>query len=204
MRRAAWRLLGAGCLAVLALSGWTAWKGWTAYRSLEEAGSRLPELAQHVTALDAPGAAATVADIRASTERARVATQDPVWRLASRFPWGGQNLGALSTSAAAVDRLADQGLPRLVDVTAGAAEVRGSVTELRRPDGAVVARAVQALGPLEGAAERARVRLRDVDAEYLLPQVDALLTRLEDQVDLESRARAVLDRLPPGLRSFLG
>jgi hypothetical protein len=199
MRRVVGGVLLVGTLLVLVAAAWTASRGWVAYSALQRVRDEVPVLVDAVTAADPDRVAASAARVREDTEEARRATQDPLWRLASRFPLGGENLQALTTTSTAVDGLADDGLPALEQVVTGVDDARTSLRAVAGLDvtalddaAAALRDAVGALPAVEEATSTARAQIATVDGEHLLPEVEQARDQLLDVLDLGARAEELL------------
>jgi len=203
MRRAVGWVLLIGVVLVLAATAWTASRGWAAYSALQRVRDEVPELTSAVTSVDPDALAASVERVQADSERARAATDDPLWRLASRVPLGGENLSALTTASVAVDRLADEGLPGLQRVVGGVDEARTSLTTGQGLDLAALRGALDGVGDVQAATDAARGRLEDIQGDDLLPQVEQARDDLLEQLDLTQRAEDLLGTVSlPGLASL--
>lgn len=203
MRRAVGWVLLVGVVLVLAAGAWTASRGWVAYSALQDVRDEVPAITSAVTSVDPDALAVSVARVRERSERALEATDDPLWRLASRFPLGGENLAALTTASGAVDRLADEGLPGLERVVGGVDDARTSLTTGQGLDLAALRGALDGLEEVQTASEAARGRLADIQGEDLLPQVEQARDDLREQLDLAQRAEELLGTVSlPGLASL--
>jgi len=203
MRRVVGWVLLVGVVLVLAAGAWTASRGWVAYSALQDVRDEVPELTSAVTAVDPDALAASVERLRADSDRAREATDDPLWRVASRFPLGGENLSALTTASIAVDRLADDGLPALQGVVGGVDEARTSLTTGGGLDLAALRGVLDDVGDVQAASEAARGRLEGIQGDDLLPQVERARDDMVEQLDLAQRAQDLLGTVAlPGVGSL--
>ncbi|MEJ5946773.1 hypothetical protein WDZ17_15860 [Pseudokineococcus basanitobsidens] len=192
MRRVVGRLVLLGVVLVLAAAAWTASRGWVAYSALQDVRDGVPAVVDAVTAVDPDALARASDDVREDARRARDATDDPLWRLASRFPLGGENLAALTTSSRAVDGLATDGLPALEQVVTGVDDARDALTGGEGLDVGALRSAFDALGELQQATTTARERLATIRGEHLLPQVEQARDELRSSLDLAGRAEDLL------------
>lgn len=203
MRRALGWVLLVGVLLVVGAAAWTASRGWVAYAALQRVRDEVPALTGAVTSVDPEALEASVRRVQADADRAREATEDPLWRLASRVPLGGENLSALTTASLAVDRLADDGLPGLQRVVGGVDDARTALTTGEGLDLAALRRAVDGLGDVRAASEAARGRLGEIRGDDLLPQVERARDDLRAQLDLAARAEELLGTVAlPGVGSL--
>jgi hypothetical protein len=181
---AAWAAIGLVVAAALTVGGvvYLAWRAQQVVGHLQAAADRVPTLAGQLTTLDVAGAGATTTALRAETAAAVVITRDPVWRLAERFPWGGQNFAAASAGARAADRMATGGAGGALDAAGAVVALRDRVLALDLDPAAAradAARARDGAAAVGAAAGAARGELRGLDRRYLLPPVAAALRRVE-------------------------
>lgn len=204
MRRVVgWALL-VGLVLVLGAAVWTASRGWVAWSALQRVRDEVPALTAAVVRADPEALAASTRRVQADADRAVEATDDPLWRLASRLPLG-ENLAALTTASVAVDRLADDGLPGLQRVVGGVDEARSSLTSGEGLDLPALRGALDGLGDVTAASEAARERLGEIQGDHLLPEVRAARDDLRSQLDLGARARELLGDLDlPGAGLLAG
>src|SRR5689334_11762099 len=101
-------------LALLVFS----WQGLTAARALKDAQVTAGGLADAISSGDVPHARAELVAFDDATSRAHRRTDGPLWWLAARIPVAGRNAAAISTIARQSDAIADEALPRIVDVAA--------------------------------------------------------------------------------------
>lgn len=161
--------------------------GWRAQRvvaHLQAAADRAPVLVEQLTALDVGGARSTASAMQAETSEAVAITEDPVWRLAARFPWGGQNLRAAGAGARAADHLARAGGDGAVRAASALADARSHALTLdvvgARDD---VARARDEAAAVIAATALARGELDGLDRRYLVPPAASALARVESAAD---------------------
>ena len=101
-------------LALVVVVAWLAWLLVDALRAraaLEDVAARLPVLQEQVRS--GQDATATVEDVRGSAALAAAATHGPHWTLARALPLVGDDARALGEVTGAVDRVAQDALPRL-------------------------------------------------------------------------------------------
>jgi hypothetical protein len=199
------RVVGVLLLVVAALAVWVGVRGWLAKDHLERAAVLVPRLEQQARA-----GAATSGDLRTlqrETGAARDLTGDPVWSSAMHLPWIGDDLSAVRAAAVAVDVVARDAVPPLLQV-ADTLEPAA----LRPKDGRVqLEPLVKAQAPLR-AADRALARATTVidpfvgngpESGSLLPPVDHALDGLAAQIHKVARDTATggraADLLPPML-----
>ena len=110
--------MGSGVIvAVIVFCGlWIGLRALAAKSSLEAAIPLVTTLKSQVTALDVPGAKATLAKLEPKVSSARSDTSDPIWRGAEAVPFVGPNLTAVRTLAASTDDVVTQAIEPLVGV----------------------------------------------------------------------------------------
>jgi hypothetical protein len=106
--------LGATLLAILAAAAWIGLRGLEAHGHLISARGAAERAAANIS--DPKKAAQPITDFSAETGAAHELTSDPVWRAIEWLPWVGPQLRAVSTLAAAADRVADDALAPLAEV----------------------------------------------------------------------------------------
>lgn len=198
-------------VVVTVLSGWLVYRGMQARSGLTAASERLPTLQEQVTSGDVDAARATLDRLQQDTGQAREAVQGPVWRLAAMLPFGGQNLDAVATVALAVDDVATDALPPLLD----AATVLDPQA-LAPTDGQVDLDPLLEAGPQLEQANAAIAAARDqvvaIDTADLVEQVAGPVEELQQQMERVAAATSTgataLSLLPPMLgadepRSYL-
>ncbi|WP_238007268.1 DUF4012 domain-containing protein [Dactylosporangium sp. AC04546] len=170
---------------------------------LQRAATLVGELETQVRAGDLRAARETAAELRRQTGEARADTRGPSWWLGRSLPAAGDDLGAVSVVAGAVDALAGQVLPPLLDAAEG---LSGFVRE----PGPALERVRAAAPRIEAAvavARDARARLGALDHEGLDPRIRAAVERVIAGLDrvapmLPAAARAA--ELLPGLLGIDG
>lgn len=199
-------------MVLVAVLAWLAWLMADLLRAraaLDDVAAALPGLQERVrSGEDAEGA---VEDVRRAAGTAAAATHGPHWALAGMLPVLGDDARALGEVTAAVERVAEDGLPRLADAVTVA-----SPAVLAPSDGAID------LGPLRGArddvvaADRAvsasLETVSAIDAGSLVPPLASAVVELRDQLaqlstETTTAARAV-ELVPPmlgadGVRDYL-
>ncbi|KLN33739.1 hypothetical protein FB00_16120 [Cellulosimicrobium funkei] len=107
---------GVVLVAVLAWSAWLVTDVLRARAALEDVASTLPELQQQVRAGQDAGAA--IEEVRRAAGVAASATHGPQWTVAHALPFVGDDARALGEVTGAVERVAEDALPRLADAVA--------------------------------------------------------------------------------------
>jgi protein-tyrosine-phosphatase len=101
-------------VAVLAAAGWVAVTGLSAKRELEVSRPLVSQARQQVLDGETSDATQTVNDLQRHTAKARQNTDGPVWSLAAKAPFLGDDVAAVRMTTRAVDDVAQQILPPLV------------------------------------------------------------------------------------------
>lgn len=187
---------------VVGVAVWVGWKGSVAYVGLRDAQSSAAKARDAISKGEAAEATRQLESTSESMERAREATDDPVWNAASSVPWLGANLRAVTALTVALDDLARDGVAPVVDVASivasgGLAPVDGRI------DLGPLAAAAPALASAADAGERASASLTGIDTGGLLPVVAEQVEEVREQVaDVASALRTgarVSALLPPML-----
>jgi Protein of unknown function (DUF4012) len=174
-------LLLGGALFVMLIS-WVGVRGLLAREHLLKARSEVAQLQSAITAGQTGDLAARLAQIRREAGAARGLTSDPVWSALSRVPYLGSTLEATGRVTAAVDQVANQVLPPLVQATD---MIQPST--LRQPDGALkLARLSAALPDLRAssaALSSARDRLRSTPSSGVVSAITNARQALSRSLD---------------------
>jgi hypothetical protein len=197
-------LLPAGLVLVLLLgsAGWVGYQGTRAADHLGAAAKLFVQLKEQVAAGDAGSAKRTLAALRRETGAAKDETAGPVWTMAGALPKLGDDLSAARTVADALDDLAADGLPPLIDAVSGL-----EAAVLAPKNGTIDLAALQAAAPR--VAEATAV-IKDVHARIakiptagldprLASRIPPLLTALERAEQLAGPAGRAMNLLPPML-----
>lgn len=167
-------VLLAALLGTLVLVGaWVGWRASQAAGALSEARTVAARMQSALRQGSVPDAT-DVAAAQDATGRARSATDDPVYRLASGLPWLGQQLDAVATVAAGLDDVTTAAMPPLVDLVAAVDD--GS---LRADDGTINLALLASAAPDVRSADETVERVR---ADVAAIRVDNLVGPLADAV----------------------
>jgi hypothetical protein len=201
-------------VAVAAVAvGWLTWRGLAAKQHLADADARTEVVRAALLDGRTEEATAAVADVRDDTARARDLTSDPIWRAAGALPLVGGNARAVTTTTAAVDRVAQDVLPVLVEQSDALdpAALRGADGRI---DLARIAAAAEPLAAAHASAQAAADDARAVDTEGLPSSLRDAVVRAQDGLDelaeMTGNASDAATLLPPMLgadgprRYFLG
>lgn len=172
---------GLALAVVIGLGVWLVTDALRAADALEEARGDVQELQEQVRAGDSAAADKTLVQLQAHSSTAARSTTGPVWTLARSLPWAGQNVRAVQTVAGAVDDLAQNALPSLMQAT-----TLVDPTALAPVDGRVDLAPLQEAAPAIVAADDAvqitAQQLDDLDTSALLALVAEPVETLRDQV----------------------
>jgi protein-tyrosine-phosphatase len=199
-----WPLLSVAILlvAVLAAGAWLAATGLSAKHELEASRPLVSEARQQLLDGDTTQARATVKNLQDHTSKARSRTDGPVWSLAEKAPFLGDDITAVRTTTRAVDDVAQQILPPLL-----------AMSDTIRPDKLRAAGDRINLAPLEKAApglrksaERSsaiKTQVDDINTQGLTGPVARAVADVQRKVDelattTDSAARAAA-LIPPML-----
>jgi len=189
-------LTGAMLLGV----GYVGWSAWRARAALLDARDSAKHLEQALRDEDLGTARTALTDLQQEADAARSRTDGPAWWFLERLPVLGDDADAIATLSAAIDTVATDGLPGLVDSAAGV--IDGSA--LTPHEGRFDLNTVTALRqPVEVATEalaQARDELAGVDqGELLEPVRDPFAqaeSQLADAADALRSARRAIAVLP--------
>jgi hypothetical protein len=198
------RLTLSALVFVCLVSAGTAWVGVRAVNArdhLLQAATLVQQLRAQLEAVD-PAAARTLGELQRATRAARSETQDPGWRLGGHLPFVGDDLAAVRAVAAAIDDLARDGLPPLVQ-TAGSIGAGGLAPEGGRIDLDPLSSAAPKLSTAHAAVIRAADRIGAISLDGLAAPLRAavvnLLAQLEGAEDITGVAARSSALLPPML-----
>jgi len=201
------RRLAVGTLAValVAAAGlaWVAARGANARDHLTRAAALVLQLRGQLDAGDVDAATATLAALRVETAAARAETADPAWRAGQRAPVVGYDLAAVRTVTVALDDLARDALPAMVE-TAGRVRLGTLVPRDGRVDLRGLARAAPRLADAEVAVALARDRIAAIEVDSLATPVRDAVVRLRDGLSRAAVDTATVARTAALLPAMLG
>lgn len=164
---------------VVVAGAWLASRAAQAAQGLTEAGEVLDDLRGDLDGDTAAELARRLPELQHDTARARAAAQDPVWRVAEHLPWAGPHLAAVRTVAVAVDDVAREALPAVVDLA-----TLLDAPQIRREDGsfdvALVADASPALDRAATVTDAAARSTAAIDTTGLVARVADPVTQVAD------------------------
>ena len=195
MRRVLLTSLVVGSL-VLGVGGWVGFRGWQARAHLVNAAGLAGELSGHLVGGDTARAQRALAALQEQSGAARRATGDPGWWLGRQVPYAGTNLSAVRQIAIAIDDLARQAFPALLEVDLG-----GLVPREGRLDVSELQAVTTQLAEVDTTVRRTRSELTAIRDDRLVGQVREAVVRLRGQIDelaeLTSAAERAGRLLPP-------
>ncbi|WP_456786830.1 DUF4012 domain-containing protein [Cellulomonas sp. P5_C5] len=205
--RGAARTAGLVCAAagvtVLGLGGWLAVDAVQAADALQAAKGDVQQLQAEVTAGDRAAADASLVRLQSNAARAARATTGPAWSVAGVLPWVGVNSRAVQSVADAVDDLAQDALPALMEATSmvdpsALAPVDGRI------DIAPLAAAAPAVVAADHAVRGATDQLDAIDTSTLLGVVAQPVELLRDQLADVASTTATAARAAQLVPAMLG
>lgn len=172
---------GLALVVVIGLGVWLVTDALRAADALEAARGDVQELQEQVRAGDSEAADRTLVQLQAHSSTAARSTTGPVWTLAGALPWAGPNVQAVQTVAGAVDDLAQDALPSLMQATtlvdpAALAPVGGRVNL------APLQEAAPAIVAADDSVQTTAQQLEDIDTTSLVGLVADPVDTLRDQV----------------------
>ncbi|GAA3274380.1 DUF4012 domain-containing protein [Dactylosporangium vinaceum] len=209
------RLVAGAIVLVVVLAGFglrLAIVGADAAGHLQRAATLVGQLESQLRGGDLAAARVTAADLRRQTAAARADAHGPSWWLGSALPVAGDDLTAVGAVADAVDALAAEVVPPLLDAADGMTDAMGGAGKSKNQDLRSVASAAPRIAAAAAVAEAARQRLAKLDRGGLnarvrtaLDQVDAGLDRVVPLLDPAARAAKLLPALlgADGPRTYL-
>lgn len=185
----------------LAGAGWLAAKASAIHSELNQAVALVEPLKSAVTSDDSSRASAIVEQLRAHTNAAKQAANDPTWTLASSLPSFGANFSAVAEVARSADDVVAHGIEPLI-------EVHSSLnweTLLPSSSGSTLGPLEAASPKISAAADAVRLsaeKLNQIDVKSLLPEVADPLSTATSQLqevtgalDAAADASAVAPRM---------
>jgi hypothetical protein len=203
--RRRWRLLvTAGVvLVLLATAGWVGVRGRQASGHLHRSAQLFGQLQRELQRGDTDAGRVTLASLQRELHAARDETGGPAWRMSSALPKLGDDLDAVHTIAAALDDLARDALPALVDVAAGVESAMLAPVD-GRFDVAVLAAAAPRITRAAEVIQAARDRIAAIRTAGLAPQVRTAVPELLHGLDRASSVAGPAARAARLLPSLLG
>jgi protein-tyrosine-phosphatase len=189
-------------VALFGAAGWVAWSGLSAKHELEASRPLVSQARQQVLDGDTTQARATVKKLQGHTSKARTRTHGPIWRIAAKAPFVGQDVTAVRTTTQAIDDVAQRVLPPLLDTS-----------DTIRPEKLRTAGNRINLAPLEAAAPALRsaatrtntikTRVDDINTQGLTGTVARAVVDVRKKIDdlaatVDDAARAA-ELIPPML-----
>jgi hypothetical protein len=214
--RLRWPVLTAAAVALVLLlgAGWVGLRGAQASGHLRGAARLFGQLQQQMQRGDAMSARTTLRVLQREIGAARAETSDPTWRLVGRAPKLGDDVTAVRAITAALDDLANHGLPPLIEVAAsletallaakaGPAPGNGRAAQHGQVDLAALQAAVPRIAVARTVIRQVRQRVSAISTRGLAPQIRAampeLLSGLRRAEQITGPAENVARLLPPML-----
>ncbi|PJI95079.1 DUF4012 domain-containing protein [Luteimicrobium subarcticum] len=178
-----WVVLGAFVVVVVAVAAaaWTVKGALTARDALTSAVADVPTVEDALLGGDTQSARAALARVQDDTSRARAGTSGPVWAVVGVLPGVGHDAAAFRDATHAVDDLAQDVLPPLVDA---ADEVDLDDVSLQggRVDLAPLERAAPQVASAATALDDVRATLDGIDTSTLRPALGDPVATLQGKV----------------------
>ncbi len=177
------RLTGLVALVLVALAGaWFSLQAVSANGDLRRAANQAEVLQNQVVSGDDEGARATLRALQASTASARDTTDGLLWKLGSKVPFLGKNVSAVRAVSSVMDRVVDEAVPPIVEVSN---QVNLDAYSPRK--GRIDLRTITAIAPAVGAADTALTAaaddLADIDADGLLLPLRGPVRTIQEKVE---------------------
>ncbi|MFZ5872116.1 MAG: DUF4012 domain-containing protein [Actinomycetota bacterium] len=184
---------GVALLAAVAAAAWLAWNGLQARDRLVRALPAVERLQAQVADGDAAAAQLTLTELQAATADARDRTDGPLWGLAGRLPFVGDDVTAATAAVVVVDDVAQRALPPAV-----AAAAVFDPAALQPKDGRIALEPIQQAAPLleqaASEAERASAAAQGIRTDGVVEQIAAQVERLQTELaDVAATARTGAD-----------
>lgn len=203
-RKITWGHVGFGAtmLAVLVLL-FFGWQAMRASSSLRLAASQAEVLQNQIVAGDSSSAKVTLAAFRSSTERARSATDGPLWDIASKLPLVGKNIEAIQTVSEVSDEIATDALPPVVAL-ADKINLNTFSPKDGKVDLAEVAQVAPSIATADAALTAADRRLSRIDTDSLLAALRGPVEGLQLKVASAQQAASSSNTAARLLPTMLG
>ncbi|HEY5050735.1 MAG TPA: DUF4012 domain-containing protein, partial [Acidothermaceae bacterium] len=189
-------------LMLVAAAAWVVYSGLRAKDNLLRAAHDVAVLQTQAESGDVAGERISLASLQREARSARVETGGPIWRLARWTPVIGSNAAAITTVASAVDDLAQQALPSIVD-TSATLDLRTIAPHDGRFNLAPIQHAEPAILAAASVVQRVRDQVAGISTSRLVPLVRTSVLRLRSELDAAgtttSAAARAVTLLPPML-----
>jgi hypothetical protein len=189
-------------LLVAGAIGWIVYSGLRAKANLQLAARDVAALQAQAESGNTTGERISLASLQREAHAARAETGGPIWRIARSVPIAGHNAAAITTAAAAVDELAQEALPSLVD-TSSAIDLQAIAPHDGRIDLTPIQRVAPAMVEAASAVQRVRDQVAGISTSGLVPFVRTSLMQLRSDLDAAvtttSTAARAVTLLPPML-----
>lgn len=176
-----------------------AWQAVRANSALRLAGNQAQVLQNQIVAGDDVAAKTTMDALADSAQRAKGATDGVLWNLGAMVPVVGKNLSAVQDVSVAIDTIAREALPPVVNLSE---EINLNTYSPRK--GKVDIKAIEKIGPSVSDASvaiaKANERIRGINAEALLAPlrgpVSSIQAKVSDATSASESATLAAELLP--------
>ncbi len=163
---------------VLILFGWQAARASSALRL---AANQAQVLQNQIVAGDDVAAKTTMAALADSADRAKSSTDGVLWQLGAKVPFFGKNVSAVQDVSVAIDTIARDALPPVVELSS-----KINLNTYSPHDGKVDIKAIEEIEPsvsdASAAISRANERIRGIDAGSLLVPLRGPVSSIQAKV----------------------
>lgn len=181
---------------VLIVFGWQAARASSALRL---AANQAQVLQNQIVAGDDKAAKVTIAELSESADRAKSSTDGVLWQLGAKVPFFGKNVSAVQDVSVAIDTIAREALPPVVDLSS-----KINLNTYSPNDGKVDIDAIEEIGPSVSDASvaiaKANNKIRDINAGSLLVPLRGPVSSIQAKVGEArnaSKSAALAARLLP-------
>jgi len=200
-------VLSGSVLLVLVVAGVVGLQFWgevkTAQGALERAKTDLKTLSADLKTGDQAKVQATADDITENVKTAAGIVEGPLWHVAAKAPFVGQNVDAVQRVTRAVDILVDEALPpgmqfmSALDFDTLTVEGGGiNLEPFRQVQGSIP--------QIAGAFENAQTEVASIDTSSLLPQVAEPIAQITDLIAQATPALGIAEKYLPTLLDLAG
>jgi hypothetical protein len=188
-RRTVVRVVLVAFLVLVAATCWLAFRAWQAGTALLDARTIVLQLKDDAGEGSTERIRAELPSARAALDKARHATADPVWGLATHLPWVGDDLRAVRTVSAALDDVSRTAIPAVEQIGTVLDAQSAPGTE-GRLDLAPLAAAAPDIRAAAASASAASSAVSAIDTGRLLHPLAGPVSQVQDAV---SQISSLLD-----------
>jgi hypothetical protein len=172
-----WVFVGLLMLVLIAFG----WQATRASSALRLAANQAQVLQNQIVAGDDEAAKTTMASLTESAGRAKGATDGILWRLGAKVPYFGKNVSAVQDVSVAIDTIAREALPPVVNLSS-----KINLNTYSPHDGKVDIKAIEEIGPsvshASKAIARANEKIRGIDAGSLIVPLRGPVSSIQAKV----------------------